>query len=71
MSGSSRPARIELSRWYASVAMGAVHNQPPPAPEGVERIGAVTVFHPSQGAEIASFGRPACPGVVVFDGYLF
>ena len=69
MSRYTAAARIELPQWYARVSRsGSVENG---APTGAEltRVGALTVWHPGQGCEIASFAGGA--GAVVFDGYLF
>lgn len=62
-------ARIELPRWYARVSRsGSVENGSPTG-AGCTRVGALTVWHPSQGCEIASFAGGT--SAVVFDGYLF
>ena len=42
-----------------------------PGTDGTLRIGPLTVFHARQGCDVTTFGRPADPGVVLFDGYLF
>src|SRR5262245_39689719 len=64
---------IELPQWYACLATDPSGNNPglDASSEETVRIGALTVFRPSRGCEIATFGSPSSPSAVVFDGYLF
>ena len=64
---------IALPQWYARFAAGDAYmpERATPGTDGTLRIGPLTVFHARQGCDVTTFGRPADPGVVLFDGYLF
>ena len=69
MSRDNPAAPIELPKWYARVSRsGSGENGAPPSAELI-RVGALTVWRPSQGCEVAPFADGT--GAVVFDGYLF
>lgn len=61
---------IGLSQWYARFAPG---DATAPEDEQVEcaRLGPLTVYHPSEGCDLAVEGPPAHQVTVIFDGYLF
>lgn len=64
---------VTLPQWYARFSRRAArgpHAQAPVAP-GARRVGPLDVYRASDGCDVATFGRPADPGVVLFDGYLF
>lgn len=67
VSGNDGPIRVP--EWYARFSRTAVH-EPSQVDETV-RLGPITVFNPGRGVEIATFGNPDNPGVVLLDGYLF
>jgi asparagine synthetase B (glutamine-hydrolysing) len=60
--------RIELPRWYASVARAGVPHGDAAGPADVFRAGALTVHGADLGCDLASDAQGA---TVVFDGYLF
>ena len=64
---SSSAGRIALPTWYACFPardLGAF-------PEGTRRVGPLAIVRPTEGVDIATFGRADDPGAVLFDGYLF
>ncbi len=64
---------VTLPQWYACFSRRAAlgpHAQPTAA-AGVRRVGPLDVYRAGEGCDVATFGRPADPGVVLFDGYLF
>ena len=69
MSRYQPSAHIELPQWYARVSRSGANENGTPTGDGLTRLGAMTVWHPTRGCEIASFAGGA--GAVVFDGYLF
>jgi len=58
---------ITLPTWYACFPATSL----PALPEGARRVGPLAIVRPTEGVDIATFGRADDPGVVLFDGYLF
>lgn len=65
------PSPIALPLWYAAFSREPGAPLAPTRDGAGQRLGPLTIFRAIAGCDIATFGDPADPGVVLVDGYLF
>jgi asparagine synthetase B (glutamine-hydrolysing) len=65
-----QPQVIALPQWYSRFDPNG-SRESLASDRGVLRAGPFTVYRAGEGCELATFGNPSDPGVVLFDGYLF
>jgi len=72
VSDAPGPSSARLPQWQACWDMAAAREGRSSAVGGSDavHVGPLTVFHADRGAVVSTFGDPARPSVVVFDGYL-